>query len=909
MTSSIFCSQSHLMLDSTTCPICGWARPVSGSAGIPLWGPLSLNAELGSPGRGSYISMEASGDLFLVPLANGGLAGIRQSAGMEQWRKTFEPGFHLRGLAPDGARVLGALCDERSLMEAGYGKLVSINPDTGEMQSVWQADSHSISLPVISDRYIFLRSSSNQFFALTRESSPQIGWQKKLQSWLPLPPLVTDGLVIICDGQAMQNSFFLVAYDTETGQETWREAIKSLLSNPPVSVNHKLVYVDDRDHAITAREATTGKLLWRKEFNRVYSNLTAQNGIIFFTNRGNNDPSAPDHYQLTALRADDGREAWRINLPVRVSRLTYLEPNILLLASDKARLLAVDTAPRQILWDYNLSSEDDPLRTDLLVSQGVLIAGTYSGRLTAIQVAEPTAVPADAEAALREGHIREGAEALALRGEFERSARLFIDPLGEPEKAIALFAYGNLPAKAAKLAFDLGQHDRALKFYRDAGDRQGQAVCLEKMGSEIEAATLWLDLGDDLRAAGLFEKGGEPVKAWEIYRRVGRTTDADRLADHLPADLRSIETLENNGLFTEAAQLAMKANLYERAVRLFQKAEDKDGEYSALLEMNRVAPEEWSLTRQIEVSRSSGKFGDEAEAWSRLNHLLESSGRKPLDNYENAGNAHRRAAQQTEAREGANHEKIARIYESAAEWFAKAYKDTEYQICREKVIIYRRLPEITLTGRADKEFRETEFNEIELQITNKGAGVATKIQLDFDESRFEVDCPAAGKHIDHLNVGDTICVRPSLCPRSGQRGYVPFMVKYSWKDIQGNLYGNSTNIQVGVKRLVESGSGSSVPQTVIYQGTVYTSQGEMNIAGRDTIQGNKVEGDLLENGAQKGDRVEIIHGSNSSHRVNSANATGSTKEETRPCVRCSLPVSQTEKFCTACGESSPWNKD
>ncbi len=897
------------MLDASICPVCGWVRPTSGSAGKPLWGPLSLNAELGAPGRGSYISMEASGDIFLVPLANGGLAGIRQSAGMELWRKTFEPGYHMRGLASDGARVLGALCDERSLMEAGNGKLVSINPDTGEIQTVWQGDSHSMSLPVISGESIFLRSSSNTLFALSRDATPRVIWQKKLQSWLPLPPLVTNGLVIVCDGQAMQNSFYLAAYRVDNGQEVWRETVRGILANPPVAVNQMLAYGDNRDHGITARETASGRQLWQKEFNRVYSNQAAYNGVIYFANRGNNDPTAVDHYQLTALRAGDGGEAWRINLPVRASRVIFLEPNLLLLGSDKGHLLAVDITTRQILWDYSLGSENDPLRTDLLISQGVIMAGTYSGQLTAIRVTEPAALPVDAETALREGRIREGAEALALQGEYERSAQFFIDPLGEPEKAIALYAHGGLPGKAARLAFDLGQHDRALKFYRDAGDRQGQAVCLEKMGSELEAAALWLELGDDLRAAGLFENAGEPVKAWEIYRRLNRVDDANRLAEHLPADLRSIETLENSGLFTEAAQLALRAGLFERAVRLYQKAGDTEGEYSALRVMNRNAPEEWSLTRQIETSRSRGLFDEESEAWSRLNNLLESAGRKPLEHFENAGNAYRRAAQQAEVREGANHEKMARLYENAGEWFAKAYRDADYQTCREKVILYRRLPEITLTGRAEKEFRETEFNEIELRITNIGSGVAIDIHLNFDESRFEVDCPSAGRHIDHLNAGDTICVRPSLCPRPGQRGLVPFTVKYSWEDIRNNPYSGSANTQVNVKRLVESGSGSSVPQTVIYQGPVYTSQGEMNIAGDKIVNGNDVTGDYLDNGAQKGDRVEIIHGSSSTLRVRSDDESGSNTRETLPCVKCSLPVSQTDKFCTACGAPSPWNKD
>jgi outer membrane protein assembly factor BamB/tetratricopeptide (TPR) repeat protein len=854
--------------------------------------------------------MEVSGDVILVPLANGGITGIRQSAGVEQWRKTFGPGLHLRGLATDGSRVLGALCDERSLMEAGCGSLISINPDTGDSQTVWKADSHSLSRPVIVDGAIYLCTSSNNLYALTREPSPQVRWVKKIQSWLPLPPLVSNGMIIVCDGQAMQNSFLLAAYHAETGQEVWRESIKGLLPNTPAAVNDALVYVDDRDHCVTSRRADNGKLLWQKDFNRVYSNLASDNRMVFFSNRGNNDPSAPDHYVLTAARVDDGKTGWQINLPARVSRVITVEPNMLLLGTDGGSLLTVDTGAHQILWEYSFGSNEDPLRTDLTFSQGAVIAGTYSGKLAAVQVIQPSTAPVDAEAALREGHIREGAEALALQGDFERAAQLFLDPLVEPEKAIALYACGRMPEKAARLAFARGMYDRAMKYYADAGDREGQAVCLEKMGNELEAAALWLDLGDPLRAARLFETGGEPVKAWEIFRRLGQMDDANRLSNFMPADVKSIEAMDNNGLFSEAARLAVQANLFERAVKLYQKANDADGEYSALAIMNANQPEEWSLTRQIEMSRSKGLFNEEAEAWARLNHLLETSGRNPFDNYEKTGEAFKRAALQAETRESGNHEKIAGYYEEAGNWFARGYKDAECQLCREKVIAYRRLPEISLTGHANKEFVETEFNELELHITNKGAGVAVDIQLQFEQSRFDVECPAAGKRIDHLNSGASLDVRPSLCPKSGQRGLIPFTVKYTWKDVRNRLYSGQTDVQVTVKRLVESGSGSG-PNTYIYQAPVYTSSGPMVVGNGKIVNGNEVTGDYLEKDAQKGDRVEIIHGSGRSVTVgaDSDAAPVSGNSESLPCPVCSLPVAREEKFCTSCGAASPWNRE
>jgi hypothetical protein len=65
----IFCPNKHLILDASTCPKCGWQRPISGTLGKSLWGPVDLLAGLGGESRDKFANMVSVGKILMLSLA------------------------------------------------------------------------------------------------------------------------------------------------------------------------------------------------------------------------------------------------------------------------------------------------------------------------------------------------------------------------------------------------------------------------------------------------------------------------------------------------------------------------------------------------------------------------------------------------------------------------------------------------------------------------------------------------------------------------------------------------------------------------------------------------------------------------------------------------------------------------
>jgi len=79
--------------------------------------------------------------------------------------------------------------------------------------------------------------------------------------------------------------------------------------------------------------------------------------------------------------------------------------------------------------EYAIGNEENPIRTELVVYDGLLLVGTYNGQVSAVQV-----IPAETRLEPPDGYLQKrdfasAAAALALQGNFRQAAELYAQEL------------------------------------------------------------------------------------------------------------------------------------------------------------------------------------------------------------------------------------------------------------------------------------------------------------------------------------------------------------------------------------------------------------------------------------------------------------------------------------------------
>ena len=888
MTLSIFCPSSHLILDAPRCAQCGWTRLQPADLGKPAWGPLDLGAGLGGPGRSVFAMPAAAQAAAVFPLRNGELAGIDIESGRLRWRAPLDVGHMARCLVPDGRHLLLSISDERPLEQAGPGRLAALEPLSGELHTLWQPDASLLSPPVLAGGKILLRTSQSELVALAHQDRPQILWRRALQAWWALPPAVFGDLILISDGRAMQGEGILHAYALQDGQPAWEVATEGLLAQNPVESGGLLVLRDGRRN-LAALDLRSGELRWQRSYARVYSNLLAAGRLVYIVVRGAVPAGQPGHYLLQAIDPQTEQITWEMPVPSRVRILQAVDTQTLVMGDDDGRLSACSAVDGKQLWEYALGSNEDPIHTELLVVNGLLLAGTYSGQVAALQIAPPVETPGDAHSLLAEGDHLSAAAAFALQGDLLAAGQVYANNLNEPEKALALYERGQFFEQAGSLALEQEMFRKAGEYFQKAGNLPRQAESLAQMGDSLSAARLFEQLEAWERAAQQYEEAGELRPALEMYRKAGNTADMLRVRKNVPPELSDIEKLENQGMLEEAGVVAVHFKQWRKAVDLLRRCGDQEGELAAVLQLAQAEKgEDWVWERQAELARSQGQFNLEALAWDHLKKYLL------------AAEAYLRAAQQAEQRTPGKENVIADLYEQALKLFENEGLEDQRQQCWQKVIHYRRLPWIVIEGRTQNAFRETEFNMLELVVHNIGRGVAHDVRVVPDSSRFEIDQSATMARIKHLGSEQSRELKIYIRPQQGQIGEaVPLVLEWHWVDNLGNKYSDCVSAPVSVKAKSASPTGGTPVQIINqYTGsTIYQApEGNIDVISGSKIGGDQVTGDKI-SGGQKGDSVSVTHTSGSTGRPGQAQ----TVSQERLCPTCSLPVGADDQFCQGCG--------
>lgn len=853
MTSIIFCPSDHFMLNQPVCPVCGWSPPPPLPQGSLLWDPLEFSCGIGGPSLESYVRPGIQDGVAVYPLRSGEYVGIRKSDGHTLWRSDPSPEFYPRAFHPDGKHLLAVVPDNRPLDLAGNGFLARLSPKTGQLEKAWESYGFTMSEPVLTADKIIIRTARPKLVALNRRDPSKVVWEVPLRTYKPIPPGISSDLVLAWDGEVTKEEITLKAFHLESGKGAWQSTIDDI-DCPPLVIGNFFVYRSQKRY-LTCVDLENGNRIWQQQFKKIYCPPAAGGGKIYIVVCGSSDVKSLERYTLICLDPATGETLWQNPTGIRSQEIIYREDQTLLLGMGEPRLAICSAQDGSILWQHIFGDEKiDRIQTHLVLENGICWIGTYKGEIAAIQISNPEekeSFQTDIDESL---NPEKAAIAYALQGKLPKAAEIYLEKLGQPNKAMAIFKHLN--------------------------DLSHQADIHIMLGDELTAANLYEKDGKLLEAALTYEKANEPRQALRLYNQLKLMDDVVRLQKIVPIEYSDIEALENTGKFPEAGEMALKIKEYEKAFHMFQKAGERysDQSYETLKLLCETNPETWSLEILAETARKRGDFLALAIAFEKF------------ELFDKAAEAYYLAARQLEERSPLENKKIAGLYELAYGYFKQEGIEDKQEGCWRKVIFYRKLPWIHVEGQTEKAFREQEFNVLNLVVKNEGFGRADRIKLQVLGNRFEIDQLNLPEEIIALGIMGIRKISLPIRPKEDQVGEVPFTLSWSWNDKNGVEYCDRTTVSVNVKQQHDRRTG----------GTPVIINAQTYIEGDDRHQ--NIDGDFLEGGARKevGDKVEM-------HRDGRVRIIDSEYGELTPsnllakCPNCSLPTEKDSQYCTHCG--------
>lgn len=854
MNKSIFCPSNHLILDLPSCPICGWQRPPETKQGALLWKPVRLNAGIGGPAQESFSRPGVANGVAVYPLRSGELVGISQKDGRILWQSQAAPELYPRHLHSDGSGLIGVVADNRSLEKAENGYIVQIDPQTGKTERTWEGYGFTMTEPVFTDSLLIVRTAHAKLVALDRNAGYKVAWETPLKTYKPISPVIAGDLVLAWDGEVTKEQMTLKAFAIQDGSLVWQTNIADI-DCVPVIAGNQMIYRSGK-RQITSIDINKGDLRWQKDFSRIYSIPSAAEKKLYLMICGDADTNSPAHYSLQCLNADSGTPEWLVPLGIRAQEILCQPDGTLLVGMGDPIIAVCSSQNGSILWQYSFGEEKvNRIQTHLVVQDGICWVGTYEGVAAAFQISENSGEIEDPEKFLAQGNYEGAAEALAFRGELKKSAEIYLNQLNQPQKAAAL--------------------------YEKLNDIPGQVAVLLNQGDELTAARLLEKNNQLVEAARLFEQANELRTAMRIYQTLGCQNEVSRLRKLVPLELDDIEALVKEGKLVEAGDAAMRLKEFRKAFDLFEQSGDelKDEAFDALSKLCEVSPEPWAWEKLANLARRLGHFQEQAKAHEKLGNCFE------------AAEAFNNAAQQMEQRSPQESKAIADLFEQAHKYYELEGVYDKQLFCKNKIIIYRKLPRIQVTGKTDKAFRELEFNALNLTVKNIGRGRADDVVVQVQGDRFEVDINCLPEKISHLGANLERSISLSIRPLKEQVGEVPFVLEWKWKDLEKNEYRDKTIVEVSVKQQNDS-RNSGTPVIInntggtIYQGSDYHKE---------------ISGDNVEAGGHIGDNLEVVHSSDSGKKVGYRSGELNGQKIIESCPNCSLPIDKDAKYCDACG--------
>jgi len=871
----IFCPNNHLVLNNSHCDVCGWQRPASHEVGKVVWGPKSLGSEILATSGSVDIRPCLVGDVVIFPLKSNQLVGYSFSGGSELWRIQLPDGMVSRAIFAFGDYAITALKFEKSILETGSGGILRINPTSGENQLMWQSNTRMLSNPVfLADRMV-VSTSAPALLAISRVEPHDILWQQPLDFSASIPHVIGNTIVLV-DGSFSQKRWYIRFFDAGTGQPLGRIEICDLL-HEPLALSGDLLLSMLLHKELICYSISSAKEVWRKNYRKIYSPPAIQDNYAFFVRQSNPHSDAADHYVLQAVNLSDGEERWSLPLPDRVSAAPIIAHNTIILRGDHGNITGVSLSDKKILWQACLGSPEDPVKTELNVEVGMLLAATVSGQAAAIQIAPPEKELRPVEEYLKSGNWELAAAAYALKGDYEAAAQIYEEHPGNLQKALVLYRAAGRYEKAAILAESHGKTSIALADYRQIKDVQGEVRILLQMGDTQAAVQRLIEDNQLAQAARLLEDAGEYRQAMELYSKVGLKTDADRLWRIIPKGLTDLEQLMLQERFTEAGELALNLGKLQDAITCYERASMPEQVLAVLLKLAHEKPEDWVWQRISELAPTLNAHKDHGWALTELQR------------YEEAGEAFRKAAEQTSllpdrrANEIENNRAVAALYVKAAQAYHEAGIEDKERHYYKLALAYKKYPVIEMQLRYENIFRINSWNQLCVNIRNTGYGLARHVKLSIPTDRFDIDVQSL---VAEFNIGAGQNKETKIAARPKEHGeMVPLRFSVSYQAADHNNFEEMFNLSVTVEQPGVTPIGT--PMNVIYN---------INSLGKLT-QGDLYEGPVLQGNGQIGDRVVV--GDENLNALGVEKATG--KNHSITCPNCGKENETKFSFCKECG--------
>lgn len=287
------------------------AHPALSSAPQLIW-----SADIGSgEDRRHRIAADpvvADGRIFTMD-ALASVAAVSTS-GEALWFKDMVPA---RDKAGDGSGGGMAYADGKLYVSTGYGRLLALNPATGETLWEQRLGATGNGSPTVFGGRVYLVAGDDVAWALDAETG-RIDWQlgslpdvKNVQT--SVAPALTQKMAIFAFGSGEVQAAFrkggLRLWDSAVAGERAGRAINTVgdISSDPVVVGNT-IYTANHSGRLVALNIDNGKRLWTADVGALSPVWPAGDSIYLVSERN----------QLVRIDTSDGSKVWSVGLPLFV---------------------------------------------------------------------------------------------------------------------------------------------------------------------------------------------------------------------------------------------------------------------------------------------------------------------------------------------------------------------------------------------------------------------------------------------------------------------------------------------------------------------------------------------------------------------------------------------------------------
>lgn len=306
----------------------------------------------------------ANGIIYLMS-SNGRLAAIDSVTGATVW--SFKP----KPATPLFSSVAVA---DSVVYVAQYKRLYALDAQTGE--KLWKFKTKGLALPgpLVVGSTIYFCCFDNNLYAVNTDTGKK-RWKLNIGD-SDTPPVYDNGTVYVSSMDPASNQSFLLALDSETGQEKWRiQRPASTAWGNGIAISDGLLYIASNDGRLYAINTETRDVVWSYQGGAsAWSRPAIANGVVYIGNQ--------DEY-LHALNGSTGELLWKFKAeasvaadPIVAGGVVYFGAGNLQDTATPRPFYAVDSQTGVELWKFQA---DGRVIASAAIGDGAIYFATNSG--------------------------------------------------------------------------------------------------------------------------------------------------------------------------------------------------------------------------------------------------------------------------------------------------------------------------------------------------------------------------------------------------------------------------------------------------------------------------------------------------------------------------------------------------